>query len=399
MSTQRILFVDDQQNVLDGLKRMLHRFRDQWSMGFVTSGAEALKLMADQPVDLVVADMMMPGMNGAQFLKEVADHHPSIVRFILSGHSDRELILQSVGFAHQYLAKPCNPTTLKSALAGSLNLRSVLSTGALHSKIAQIGSLPSPPAIYNELVAELQSETASIKKIADLVSKDIGITAKLLQMVNSAFFGLPTHVASPEQAVNLLGLDNIYGIVTAAGVFSQFEIAALQGISFDGIYSHSVSVGGSAKGIAKVLGLSSQEVDYAFLAGLLHDIGKLVMIKYFREEMGEAFRLAREKSILPHVAEAEVLGVSHAEIGAHLLSLWGLPDPILEAIALHHRPDEAPELTTGVLTSVHVANAAHQATGCSTAEKHEALLDEEYMEEVGLSERISELTELCRTET
>jgi response regulator RpfG family c-di-GMP phosphodiesterase len=323
MMKRRLIFVDDQPNVLSGLKRMLHRMTDEWEMEFVDSGTEALKAMEHQPHDLIVSDMMMPEMNGAQLLKIVSERYSGTVRFILSGYSDRELILQSVGFAHRYLAKPCDPATLKSALASSLQLRNLLCSRELHSRIAQIVSLPTLPSVYNELVTELQSETASIRRIGDLIAKDVSMTAKVLHVVNSAFFSLPARVCSPFQAVNLLGLDNVFGLVTVAGAFSQFDCAQIANLSIESIYNHSISVGSSAKSIAKFLHLSPQEADYASIAGMLHDIGKLVMITHFREEMISALRLVSEKSMLLHEAESQIRCASTISLGAPRSSAGG----------------------------------------------------------------------------
>ena len=103
----RILFVDDEPLVLQGLQRMLRPMRNEWEMAFVESGRRALEEMATLPFQVVVSDMRMPGMNGAQFLSHVQELYPRTVRLILSGHADKDLIMKCVGTAHQFLAKPC----------------------------------------------------------------------------------------------------------------------------------------------------------------------------------------------------------------------------------------------------------------------------------------------------
>ncbi|MBE9486498.1 MAG: HDOD domain-containing protein, partial [Chloroflexi bacterium] len=320
---RRILFVDDQPNVLDGLRRMFRKFRDKWDMEFAAGGAEALAAMEKRPVDVIVADMKMPEMNGAQLLRRVSELYPGTVRFILSGHSDRELILQSVGYAHQYLAKPCAAETLEQTIRNSIGLRELLLSKELQAKIAGIGTLPSCPETYNKLVVALQSETSSVEEVAEIVSQDVGMTAKLLQMINSAFFCLPTHVGSIYQAVSLLGLDTVQGLALTAGVFRQFNDPGLSGISVESVYNHSIAVGTAAKKIAGALGLNERETEDALMAGMLHDVGKLIMLAHFRSELSRAIQLAEKKSVPLHKAERQTLGVTHGEIGAHLLSLWG----------------------------------------------------------------------------
>lgn len=394
----KLLFVDDQPEVLAGLRRMLHKERQTWDMTFAASGEEALKIMAEQPFDVVIADMMMPVMNGAQLLQKVKDLYPGTVRYILSGQSDWKMVLQAVGAAHQYIAKPCEPSQLKEYLARSMGLRQLVTEPALHQRIAAIGSLPSPPRIYNELMAEIQSDDASLQKIAEIISKDVSLTAKVLQMVNSAFFGLPTHVESPLRAVNLLGLDTVQGLVLAAGVFSQFDDPGLPGFAIEGIYSHSIQVGSNAKRVAKALGLPSRLVEDALLAGLLHDIGKLLLAANFREEFSRALVWARENSCSLQEAEVEIIGVSHAEVGAHLMSLWGLPDSILEAIALHHNPSLWNNLTASPLTAVHFANALDQPGADADKPRELPDLDFHYLEQVGVADRVEELVGLCELE-
>jgi len=366
-------------------------------MEFCQSGKEALAAMEKQPFDLVVSDMMMPEMNGAQLLKKVRELYPGTVRFILSGHSGRELILQSVGYAHQYIAKPCDPDKLKSYLNNSSGLRQILANPELHARIAKVKTLPSPPDIYNQIVLELQSETASIDTIAKLISKDVSLSAKLLQIVNSAFFGLPQRVESVAKAVSYLGLNTVQGLVLTAGVHVQLKNAAIPEASIESIFNHSIAVGTHAKTTAVEIGLQQRDAEDARIAGMLHDIGKLVMLANFKDEMNAAIKLAQEKSIEPYLAEREILGANHGEIGAHLLSLWGLHDPILEAVALHHNPQHATQPTRNILTAVHIANAIDNSKPGDRSELVSAL-DKEYLEALDLIDQVSHLQDSLQIE-
>ncbi|MFH2056340.1 MAG: response regulator [bacterium] len=394
----RLLFVDDQPEILSGLQRMLHKERKTWDMEFAASGAEALQMMAQNSFDVVVADMMMPAMNGAQLLQKVKELYPGTVRYVLSGQSDWKMVLQAVGSAHQYIAKPCEPEQLKEYLNRSMGLRQLVTEPALHQRIAAIGSLPSPPRIYNALMTEIQSDEASLQRIGEIISEDMSLTAKVLQMVNSAFFGLPTHVESPLRAVHLLGLDTVQGLVLAAGVFNQFDDPGLPGFAIEGIYRHSIQVGSNAKRVAKALELPSRMVEDSLLAGLLHDIGKLLLAANFRDEFSQAMQWAQQHSCRLHEAEAEVIGVSHAEVGAHLMSLWGLPDSILEAIALHHNPNLWHNLTIGPLAAVHIANALDQPGASADNSEKIPDLDYHYLEQLGIADRVDELVGVCEVE-
>jgi putative nucleotidyltransferase with HDIG domain len=337
-------------------------------------------------------------MNGTQLLKKVAEQYPSTVRYILSGHSDRELIMQSVGYAHRYLSKPCDSDELKRNLNGSLGLRKILNSSELHERIAKIKALPSPPKIYHRLVTELQSESTSVKEVADLISTDVALTAKMLQMVNSAFFGLPRRVESPLQAVNLLGLDVVQGLVLTAGVFNQFEGPAVPGLSIERIYNHSVAVGTAASRVAKTLDLDRRVAEDSLMAGLLHDVGKLIQLMHFAEDVTAALRLAKETEMSLPEAERQVMGVSHAELGAHLLSLWGLPDSILEAVALHHDPAKSPSRMIGTLATVHLANVVENRGQPDDSTDNDVMLDKDYLADLDLLDRIPEMLDVCQTQ-
>lgn len=396
---KRVIFVDDSPNVLSGLKRMLHKMSDEWEMSFAEDARSALVMMAEKPFDAVISDMRMPEINGAQLLRQVAELYPDTVRFILSGHSDHELILQSVGCTHQFLAKPCEPAQLISSIRNSFAIRSLLANSELRRQIANVPSLPTLPATYHRLLDALGSETISLDTVARIVAEDIGMTTKILQMVNSAFFGLPAHVESPLRAVSLLGMETIKALVLTAGVFEQFNIAELNGVSLESVYSHSMKVGVTAQCIARKLKLEKRLLDDAMLAGMMHDIGKPILLMHFRENYSAAMSNNAQTGIPMHQAEAEILGVSHAEIGAYLLSLWGEPDSTVEAVLQHHQPSRVDSPKINALSAVHIANALQYRDRYDDINKWKSNeLDMNYLRTIQLAEMVDELAESCTAE-
>lgn len=355
-SKKRILFVDDDANVLHGLRRMLHRMRDVWHMEFVESGEQALARLGAESFDVVVSDMRMPGMNGAQLLEQIQRMHPQIVRLILSGFSDQELILRSVGPAHQFLAKPCDADTLIASVKRSCALREFLSNRLVMEKIGHIRSLPALPSVYTELLQTLADEEATLADVGRIISRDVGMSAKMLQLVNSAFFGLRQEIEDPSRAVMFLGLDTIKSLVLSVSVFSSFDTNTVREFSVERLQRHSLGVGTLAKQLAMDVGLSAPQQEDAFCAGIMHDVGKLILIANFPREFREV--LARIDSGDPGMAEAEreVIGTDHAQLGGYLLALWGLPDPIVEAVSLHPHPSLSPNRVLGPLALVHVAD-------------------------------------------
>ena len=155
---KRLLFVDDEPNVLSGLKRSLHAMRAEWDMEFVDSANAALAALEKQPYDAIISDMRMPLMDGADLLEEVKKRYPDTVRMILSGQSSRGAVFRSISPAHQFLAKPCDPQKLGSRLKQAFATRDLLSNQSVKTVVSRMRSLPSLPTLYGEVMAELQRE-------------------------------------------------------------------------------------------------------------------------------------------------------------------------------------------------------------------------------------------------
>ncbi len=356
---KKILFVDDEPKLLEGLQRMLRSMRRQWDMTFVTSGSDALAALENQPFHILVTDMRMPGMDGSELLETVKELHPQIVRIVLSGHTDKEMILKSVGPAHQYLSKPCGVEMLKATLARACSLSEILSDKGLVQVVSGIESLPSIPSLYSEVIQEINSPEGSLNRVGEIIARDSGMSAKILQMVSSSFFGLPTHVSNPVRACQLLGLETIKALVLSVGIFSQFSKS--RDFSVDSLWEHSMATALLAREIAAKEDMGQESIDDAFMAGLLHDVGKLILMDKTPEEFLEIRELIDSSSCGALEAEQRVLGTTHAQVGAYLLGIWGLPESIVEAVAWHHCPEVRRNRTLDALTVVHLANI--QASG------------------------------------
>jgi HD-like signal output (HDOD) protein/ActR/RegA family two-component response regulator len=378
---KRILFVDDEPHLLAGLRRSLRGQRGEWEMFFAASGEEALSLIEEAPMDAVVTDMYMPGMNGAELLREIARHHPLTVRMVLSGHSDEKSILSLVGTAHRFMAKPCDAQTLKSVLSRAFVLQTLLTDGHLQSLVSSLGSLPTIPEVYRNLTAKLQSQHATVREIGHLIGEDPPLTAKLLQLVNSAFFGVGRRISNPEEAASLLGLETLSGLILSAGIFRQFELDshASSRISLETLWRRSISVGQLARDIARAEGCDQTMVDDSLASGLLHDIGRLLMAYRLPEVWDDIEQLTESESIYHWDAEQRLIGASHSALGAFLLGLWGLPDAIVEAVAFIHHPRDATAHAFNALTATHAADALVHNDG---------RLDEAYLQALGLSHRL-----------
>ena len=358
----------------------------------------ALAFMAAHPADIIVTDMMMPGMDGSQLLGEVLKRHPQTVRIILSGQAGSEAILRLVGPAHQYLSKPCNPDELRKAITRALALRDLLGNERLKELTTRIKNLPSLPALQNKLAEELEKNSPSVECVGEIISHDIAMTAKILQLVNSAFFGLAQPINNPLEAAIYLGLNTIHSLVLSSGIFSQYDQKTCQAFSLEALAQHSWLTGVLARRVAQVERQEVKLAEQCFLAGLLHDVGQLILASGLRGEYADVIAKSRQRGLPVWQVEQDYFGATHADVGAFLLALWGLSNPITEAVALHHQPSRcaAPEFSPAI--AVHVADVfAHEFSRPNTAVPPPRL-DLAHLASIGLAGRVEAWQACCKEE-
>ena len=414
---RRILFVDDDPKALEDFKKMLQAVRQVWEMEFVSNGEKALRLMGESPFDVVVSDMHMPEMDGVELLTAVMQQHPETVRIIVSSHSDQEMGLESVNCTHQFLVKPCDAETIRYTIERTCKLQELLRDRTLRKMVAGITDLPSLPSLYGLIVSEMQSPDASLKKVGYIISQDISMSAKILQIANSAYFGLPLKIADPQQAAVYLGVDTLKTIVLSSHVFSSFtEDAEKCGFSLADMWRHSLVTGRLAKEIARAESADKKAQDEALTAGVLHDIGKLVLLKN-PEQYKRIIEFMEQSGCNLVDAEDAILKTSHAELGAYLLGLWGIDEKIVETVAFHHKPSNLLEdilampktskdnnktndgglnvpsvakcLTEfATLTAVHVANALMVQKDCSYETSIFPYADMLYLRTLNLADKL-----------
>ncbi|MBS1813176.1 MAG: HDOD domain-containing protein [Acidobacteria bacterium] len=380
-----ILFVDDEPNILSGLQRMLRPMRHEWDLVFAQSGAEALAILAEKQVDVIISDMQMPGMDGAELLRRVSKLYPHIVRIIFSGYSDKAAVLRAISVAHQYLTKPCDIELLIVTVSQACALRYLLTDRKLRRLVAQLQLIPSMPDLYAQMIKEMQAPEPSIKKISEIMQQDIGMTVKVLQITNSAFFGLRRNITDVSEAASLLGLDILTSLVLSVGIFSQLQ-GEKQLDVVDPLWEHSLAIGNRAKAIASSA-TPHLAVD-AFTAGLLHDIGRLVIAVKLPNEYEAIQARVKTGQSTQAEAEEEILGARSSAIGAYLLELWGLPGSIIEAVAFLHNPGAFESMTFSPLTAVYLANALAQFSEEEILAHPEHYLDTAYLQKVGGVEKL-----------
>jgi putative nucleotidyltransferase with HDIG domain len=379
----RILFVDDEPAMLRVLKIGMRSMSGAWDTDFAGGGEEGLALLGQKKFDVVVTDMRMAGINGAQLLNHVLRHHPQTVRIVLSGYSDLSEVVNCVGLTHQFLEKPCSLDDLKDCLKRVTQVKTRLANEKIRDLATSLKNLPSLPELYLEIADALQSPSSPAQRIAEIASKDPAIAAKLLQLANSAFFGFSHKVCSITEAVQLLGVGVIQSVAMAVPIFSAFRRSKFPNFPIDQIREHSVQTGVLGQRIAAHHLNDSYLAEQAFCAGMLHDIGKLILADGLPEEYAAVLKESCDTRTPPFEVERKHFQASHAEIGAYLLALWGLPIPLVEAVANHHHPRRCGTHDLCLAGVVHTANALEHAQTVHS-EIVAQPVDADYLKFVGL---------------
>lgn len=396
MDKKTILFVDDEPNILAGLKRMLRSMRKTMDFQFAENGPDALDIMASEKVDVVISDMRMPGMDGAALLTTIQEQYPHAIRIMLTGQADDDSIMRTVGVVHQFLAKPADPDILKQVILRASVLQNLMADERLKKLVSSIDNLPSLPETYSKLQLALKNPDSGLGDVAEIIEQDLAMSAKVLQLVNSAFFGLYKHIESPFRAVNLLGMDTIKALVLGVGVFSEMKSPASKIFNVNGLWSHSMSTAAFAKKIALYESVDNEMIDNAFIAGLLHDVGKLLLFSRMPAKYEQAVILAEETPGTLREAEQQTFGACHGDIGGYLIGLWGLPGQVVESITFHHRLENYPDISFCPPVIVHAADYIYYTLNPDSCVGEPPQLNEPILEHVGKLDHINTWIGLCK---
>lgn len=390
---KRILYVDPKSKDSRVLLVALSELEPDWELIYADTSRQAQSLLKKETFDAVVAELKMPQIDGARLLNETIQYQPHALRFVLSDMSDRSLSLRCLGTAHRFLAKPCDAETLQSALRRSFALDVWLPNETVSRLLGEMTKLPSPPQLYFQVAKELHSDTSNLEDVGKKIARDPAMTAKVLRAVNSAVFGLGKQVASPAEAVLYMGGEATQSLILLAHTYSYFDQLPGLILTMDKLWDHSTTTGCYARWIAIEEGMSDHAREEACTAGMLHDIGKLILAANLTDRYRQATQLMQRKGLDWWEAEQEIFGVNHAEVGACLASVWGLPADIVEALALHHHPTLVVNNDICPLTVVHVANALEHA---DNNPESPLKVDMDYLAEIGLAERVNAWRDLCR---
>jgi HD-like signal output (HDOD) protein len=379
----RILFVDDEPKILTGLRRMLRSMRHEWEMEFAEGGFAALDLLRTRPFDVVVSDARMPGIEGTELLQKVRCEYPAIVRMILSGQCSRSSVLRCVGVAHQFLSKPCDSEILKEAIRQVCRLSDSLGNQSDRAAVSRVDSLPSAAAAYEAIVEQLAADLQPLRSVAETIASDIAMSARVLQLVSSGFFGTPQRMIEVERATELLGLDTLRALVSTTTAIRPPAQGEISEECLQDLTRHSSAVAAAARRIAESMTGDRHVIVQSQVAGMLHEVGTLVQCTGDRPE-------AR----LDEPAGVSAPRSCSVRAGGYLAALWGVPAAIAEVIGNHRSPGLGNTEGFNALTAVHVADAC-VATGRRLAADDAGEVDTDYLESIGCADRLGQWREIC----
>ena len=360
-----ILFVDDEPNVLSSVRRLLRR--EGWNLLTAGSGREGLEVLAANPVDLVVSDMRMPEMDGAAFLRQVKECYPAVIRIVLTGYSERQAVTRAFAEAdlHEMISKPWDDDELREILRDALQ-QSASQEGAahgLHQLINDIDTLPALPQVYAQVRAALkEAAEPSAESVARIILREPTMAARILRIANSAFFGQRRRIETLSRAIVVLGFDMVANLVLSTAVFQDLMDGGVPGFDHSALWRHSVGCGLATRAIEEKRGGDIRRLEEAALAGLLHDLGKLIFARFMPDRFSNALvTAARQQAPLVEVEEG-ILGATHAAVGGYLADWWNLPAPIADALRWHHDPARS-EHDVHLVIAVHLADVLAHRTG------------------------------------
>lgn len=397
-SARRILFVDDDELILRSMERVLRRpaTENGWELCFAMDGDAALEEMARAPVEVILVDANMARMSGAALLRRVQERDPAVVRILLSGHTGLDVLRRALPYAHQFLPKPCDGQLLRSTLESACGVRALLERPEMCHLVGSSNELPSAPRTFIELSSALANPHASSRAVSEIIERDIAISARVLQLVSSAFYGLPRAVTSIGGAVAYLGVEVIKAIVLSVDVSRMFPLTqSIPDFSVDALQQHCMRVSQLAK---RILG-HEPAGEVLVVAGLLQDTGQLVLASRAASRFGIALSTSSARKQPLHEVELELFGASHAEIGAYLLGLWGLPQRLVSAVANHLEPQRAGNRVFDAAAALYVANHLVVNPDVPAVEEvppHHIALDLTFLRMVGVAHQLDEWRRLAR---
>ncbi len=378
-----IAFIDDDCRILDGIKRMLRRERSRWDMSFFESEELFFAQHQKKNFDIVVSDIRMPKTNGVELLQKVKNLSPATIRIALSGFAQEELLLESLQVSHQFIAKPAECDEIIRTIELSLSVEQLINDPGLKSAVGAIDSIPTLPVVYSRIMQVLASEGCTFKQVGAIVAEDVALSANVIRIVNSAYFGLRRHIESVEQAASILGMDTIKNLALSGSVFKAFCSDQVDTRAIVTLNSLAQQRSRLMRKFTAAAPLSGRTKDHCQVAALMSVLGELICLAF------------------PDKLSSITVGcIQHPAIGAYALSIWGMPQAVVAAVMWQRDPGGSQYDELGPIAVLHAVVAMqldHASRG--VADQGSERVNFEYLEKVAGRELVEQWMQLVNEDS
>ncbi|MGB9911753.1 MAG: HDOD domain-containing protein [Candidatus Kapaibacteriota bacterium] len=373
-----ILFLSDETTIKEIIRNVVP-LQDDFDIFFAESGEKGLQILANNKIDIFFGSPNITLPSGSNIFYEIKRVFPETIRFALVSNLESPSVAQLSQYVHQFVQPPYTLENLKERIERTSSLQKTLKNENIKELVQNITALPSLPELYIQIEQEVARPDFSLSKIGNLIAKDPNLTAKILQIVNSAYFGLQREITNINFALSYLGVNVIKSLIFYIHLFSNFKVTPENRKYLEQFWKHSLIVASNTYHLAEKHLTSKSEIDSAYTAGVLHDVGKFVLLNTYTYPQN-VMLLAEQKAMDNLEAENEIYQCTHAEIGAYLLGLWGFPITIVEAVAYHHQPSKLKKSSLNFSTILHIADFLYYTPN----------LDVPHIQEIGLEKDLIE---------
>ncbi|SEG49656.1 HDOD domain-containing protein [Marinobacterium lutimaris] len=364
-----------------------------WGSGLVQEGCNweivrnddqrvALELLRQTAFDAVIVGAISSFEREIGILKQVSQIKPKVARILLSPPLSSTKLAKALDVVHRTIFQGASIEEIIASVEQTVLVTRQLYRDKVVRSFGAFRQLPSSPSIYRELSNALSSERTNTRDIAIIVERDPALAVRIIRLVNSSYFGLNRTISSLTEALTLLGVRTVRGLALSGHLNAHYpDDSGWKLFSFDRMNQRALSVARLAQEIATPFAKNNPALkDQAFLAGLLLDVGMLMLAAEQGEGYLKVLRFAARKKQPLHLVERMAYGVTHAELGAYLLDMWNLSPQVVEAVMMHHNPEESVGQTFNALCAVHIADALLPTIDNELGVDLSATLSEEYIE-------------------
>lgn len=359
---RRLLLVDDERSLLDGLTKVLRPWRHEWHVETALGGRAALEaLSSGREFAAVVSDARMPDVDGEAVLRAAQERQPMAVRLILSGQVDAKVGHRLAAASHQFLTKPSTAGAIMAAVEECCSFTSSLKSEAARTLVASLGQLPVAPQVYHRVTGLIAEPTTTSDEVAKVIADDLVLTGSVLRFVNSAFFGLPRSIDDVRDAIVLLGFERLRELVLLVELFPVAdELGLLDGIRRRGLFRAQ---------LARLITQGNAVTHLASEAALLTEVGVYALAWKRPSLYRDVWRRGQVPGADLEALEREAFGATNGEVAAALLGLWRIPTTVVNAVRWHDlRPASGAALDARTATALAVLLSREALSGAPATE-------------------------------